>query len=173
MIYQQPTSGNDSRTLGTFTMPAGGGTWGFEFDSTRFGTTTTANPCDCTDYLNGTPPLVAKQDAVNGASNGMFDISWTAACGAIIATVGVTVDYGSGYQIYNTPPSTNNVTFKRWTNVPAGDYRVTVQYDGAPCVGEIDVIDIVIQNQIITTSTTSSGSGGPRGMSPAPGGPSI
>ena len=168
LIYQQPTSGNDARTLGTFTMPAGGGTWGFEFNSTRLAATTTTNPCDCTDYLGGNPPLVAKQDAVNGGSNGMFDISWTTACGAIISTVDVTVDYGFGYQTYSTLPSTNNVTFKRWTNVPAGNYRVTVQYDGSPCIGEIDVIDIVIQNQIITTSTTSSGPRGGQGLSPGP-----
>ena len=118
--------------------------------------------------MGGNPPLVAKQDAVNGGSNGMFDISWTTACGAIISTVDVTVDYGFGYQTYSTLPSTNNVTFKRWTNVPAGNYRVTVQYDGSPCIGEIDVIDIVIQNQIITTSTTSSGPRGGQGLSPGP-----
>ena len=167
-LRSTPTSGNDMSITGTFTMPDAGGTWGFEFEGTRFAATTTATPCDCTDYLTGTPPLVAKQDAVNGGSNGMFDISWTMACGSIISNVDVTVDYGSGYQIYGTLPSTNNATFKRWTNIPAGNYRVTVQYDAPPCTGEIDVIDIVIQNQIITTSTTSSSPGGPRGLSPGP-----
>ena len=165
LIYQQPTSGNDSRTLGTFTMPTGGGTWGFEFDSTRFGTTTTANPCECSDYTTpqGTPPLVSFNPETNNGNNGQFEINWTTNCGAIISTVTVQVDYGTGfgYQAFNQMPSPNLTDMKRWTGLSQGDYRVSVQYDGGNCVGVTDVIDITIVNQITTTTTsTTSGLGG-------------
>ena len=159
LIYQQPTSGNDARTLGTFTMPAGGGTWGFEFNSTRLGftTTTTTNPCDCNDYINGTPPLVSMHPETNGDGLGYFDVTWTNACGSIISTAGITLEDASGnYNYYFPQWSTNNTAYKRATGLSAGNYRVTVQYDGGSCVGVTDVIDITIVNQITTTSTTTT-----------------
>ncbi len=143
-------------------MPAGGGTWGFEFNSTRFAatTTTTANPCDCNDYINGTPPLVSLHPETNGNGQGNFDVTWTSACGAIISNATITLMDGSGnYQYYFPQWSTNNTAFKRATGLSAGNYRVSVQYDGGSCVGETDVIDITIQNQITTTSTTTTTSG--------------
>lgn len=165
LIYQQPTSGNDSRTMGTFTMPAGGGTWGFEFNSTRFAATTTANPCDCNDYANGTPPLVSMGPETNGNGLGYFDLTWTNACGSIIALAEITLEDSSGNYNYYWPQwSTNNTTYKKATGLSAGNYRVTVQYDAGSCSGVTDVIDITIINQIIstTTTTTSRGLGGPR-----------
>ena len=169
LVFQQPTSGTDSRTLGTFTMPVGGGTWGFEFNSTRFVPTTTANPCDCTDYNSpsGTPPLYTMTPETNGNGQGSFTVEWTTACANIIATVGVQVDYGFGYGTYSASSQNTNhggSHQRRWMNLTAGDYRVTVQYDGGSCVGVTDVIDITIQNNIVTTSTTTttSSGGGPR-----------
>jgi len=172
LVHQQPTSGSDSRTLGTFTMPAGGGTWGFEFNSTRFAPTTTASACDCNDYTGGTPPLVSFGPDLNSGGTGYFDITWTNACGSIISTADITVDYGFGYSVFSNGWSTDTTTFKRATNLLAGDYRVTVQYDAGNCTGVIDVIDITIVNTTTTTTTTtttSGGFGGPRGgLSPSP-----
>jgi len=162
LTFQQPTSGNDSRTLGTFTMPSGGGTWGFEFNSTRLGFTTTANPCDCNDYINntGTPPLVSIHPETNGNGLGYFDVTWTNACGSIISSAGITLEDASGnYNWYFPQWSTDNTAYKRATGLSAGNYRVTVQYDGGSCVGVTDVIDITIVNQITTTSTSSTTSG--------------
>ena len=123
LTHQQPTSGNDARTLGTFTMPAGGGTWGFEFNSTRLATTTTANPCDCTDYVNGTPPMVALHPETNGNGLGYFSVSWTSACGSIISTATITLeDQFGNYNNYFPQWSTNNTTFKRATGLSAGNY---------------------------------------------------
>ena len=99
-------------------------------------------------------------------------------CSAIISTITVEVDYGFGYQAYNTLPSLNQPATKRWTGLSEGDYRVSIQYDGGNCVGVTDVIDITILNQIITTSSTTTtnslGPGGPGGPGPrglSPGGP--
>ena len=175
-IRTQPTSGNVASMSGTFTMPTGGGTWGFEFTGTRFLATTTAAPCNCTNYETsngGTPPVVALSNETNGGGNGHFDITWTTACGSIISSVDITVDYGSGYQIYTGLPSINNTTNKRWTGLSAGNYRATVTYDAPPCTGETDAIDIVIGNTTTTPAPSPSPSPNPRGpgfMSPGPGG---
>lgn len=168
LYTSEPTNGNDSRTTATFTMPSAGGTWNLEFNSTRFVPTTTLAPCNCNNYEvgnGGTPPLVGKSNESNGNSSGHFELSFIQACGSILSAYGVQVNYGLGFQAYLPGPSTNNTTFKRWTGLSAATYRVTLQYDAGDCIGETDVIDIVIQNIITTTTTTSGGyNPGPRGM---------
>ena len=156
-----PTSGIVASTSGTLTMPASGGTYGFEISARNFA------QCDCIDQ---TPPIFNITPETNGNGNGVIGITFVQACGASINSI----DYSyNGGLIQSVPPSpnqglggfwsSNTFTYKEVLGLSAGTHAFTIQYDDINVCTDTHTITATIVNQTTTTTTTSNSGGGPGG----------